>query len=272
MRVRKVFWIGIGLFLVFVVLILINGFLQNRKLFRAIENNNIQEVQDAITGGAFVNLRRYLLYIPEIGTQNPTPLILACKKGNEEIIDLLLTNGADINRKDNFTNETPLLAALHGSKKNRFSLASKLIEYGADIYALQSNNSVFTETLAVLHDDSAQTIKEGFVLFQYLVKHNVDMTVYSSRTENALTYAAHYNNSNVVEFLIDNNYFDVDCYDTSGSTALIAAAKHGREKMVALLLELGADRTLEDKHGKNAYDYAFENHDESICRLLTTTE
>ncbi|MBR5515340.1 MAG: hypothetical protein IKU52_03970 [Clostridia bacterium] len=51
-----------------------------------------------------------------------------------------------------------MLAALHGAKQNRFSLAKYLIKKGADIYTSQKNNTVLEETLVVLESDEEFTI------------------------------------------------------------------------------------------------------------------
>ena len=81
----------------------VNGVYQNRKLFEAIERDDFNGVNQAVEKGAWINARRYFLYLPNLLYTNPTPLISACKKGNTEIVSLLLDNGADVNKKDNYT-------------------------------------------------------------------------------------------------------------------------------------------------------------------------
>ena len=222
---------------------IVNGIYQNRKLFDAIEESNIEKAQTAIDRGAWVNLHRHLIPIPELVYTNPTPLIEACSNGNEQLVLLLLENGADVNKRDNCCGETPLLAALDGIKQNRFSLAMKLIEKGADYNACrEGTNSPFQETLLVPYEDEESTIEEGFEFFVYLVEHDVDMSIYTSDGANALTYAARFRNYNAVEYLVKNNYYDVNSRDEAGNTALDVASKYEQEKMVELLISLGADK------------------------------
>jgi ankyrin repeat protein len=246
---------------------LCNGFLQNRILFEAIEANDYENARTAIKCGAFLEMPRHLVAVPEIVMTNPTPLIAACDEGNQDIVALLLDHGADINKRDNCTGQTPLLAALHGSKQNRFSLAFYLIENGADIHIQQRTNSALQETLFVSENDSEQTVSEGYLLFQYLLAHNVDKTI-PLQWENTLTYAAHYRNYNAVRYLLENGYFTVDELDPRGNTALIVAAQYNQIEIAQLLLDRGASRSIADDSGKTAYDYAVEKGYEEIAQLL----
>lgn len=264
--------ISVSLILVFVVLvsllcIFINGYKQNRKLFDAIEKDNYLAAEQAIENGAWINMRKHQLYLPELMYTNPTPLISACRKGNEEIVYLLLENGANINKEDNFTHKTPLLAALNVRGSNRFSLAMYLIENGADIYAKQNYTRLVEKTLLVLDEDSEQTIQEGFELFKYLLQHQIPPTI-STGNENALTYSAHYNNYNAVKYFIEEDYFNINDCDGEKDTALIVATKHEHVKIVELLLELGANKSIKDANGKTALDYAKENNNSEIIDLL----
>jgi ankyrin repeat protein len=67
------------------------------------------------------------------------PLHLAVVKGNKEIVQILLGNGAQIDLKAKNKDEaTPLAWAAFFGKKDMVSL---LIEYGAPINALDANHS-----------------------------------------------------------------------------------------------------------------------------------
>ena len=265
---RKLFIIIVTIMTVAIVGIIIgNGVYQNKKLFGAIESNDYAGAKQAIENGAWINVRKHLLHIPNLIPQNPTPLIIACEKGDEKIISLLLDSGADINKKDSYTGQTPLLAALHGTKANRFSIAMFLLEEGADPFAVQKTTSPLEETLVVLDSDDEQTIKAGFELFKYLIEQQVDLDICKGK-ENALTFATHYGNYNVVEFLIKEYYFDINSKDLAGDTALIVAIKNDQAQIMQLLLELGADKSMKDSKGKTAYDYAVERGFAELAELL----
>lgn len=270
MKTKCVFKIVLILFiLIFIALIIFvaNGYCQNRQLFNAIESNDIVGAEKAINRGAWINTRKHLLYIPNIAYTNPTPLISACKTGNADIVKLLLNDGANINKVDNFTDQSPLFATLHNSKENRFSLAKYLIEQGADIYAVQGEKTILFETLYVSKNDEEKTIEEGFELFKFFLQHGIELSV-NNNYESVLTYAARYRNYNVVKYLIENGYFDVDSRDPSGNTALITAVRYERVSIVELLLELGANQSLLDNDGKTAMDYALSCQNFEIISIL----
>ena len=249
------------------VIYIINGFYQSNQLHKAVEDSDYNAAYTAINRGAWINKRKYILNIAEIVPTNPTPLISACKIGNEEIIELLIQNGADINKTDNFTGQTPLLAALHGGKANRYVLAMSLIEKGADIHISQLATSPLKESMIVLSIDDSQTIAEGFELFQYLIDHNVEIRT-CNKIENVLTFASHYGNENVVKYLIENQYFDVNAIDPAGNTALIVASKYDQVEIVTLLLNYGADAELVNRSNKTALDFALENNNQELIAIL----
>lgn len=244
---------------------------QNKQIFAAVAAGDLDAVKSAINHGVDVNKFRYTLYIPSVVLKNPTLLIIACENGDEEMVKLLLSSGADINLPDKITGKTPLLAALHGTKPNRFSLALYLIANGADIEVTLKNNSPIAECLYVSKNDTECTIKEGFELFQYLISNGASIDVIPFN-ENALTYATRYRNYNAVDYLLKNQYFGVDDYDDNGNTALIVAAKYNRPELVKLLLEYGANVSLLNQEGQTAMDYAIRNDNDEIIEMLEKYE
>lgn len=270
-KLKTMIFISFWLLLIGLLVYICNSFWQNRVLFNAIERNDYEEARTAIESGAFLNTSRHILAIPELVMTNPTPLITACKKGNYEIVNLLVLAGADINKVDNCTEETPLIAALQGTKQNRFSLAFYLIEHGADVHKKQQSNSVFQETLLVSDVDSPETVQEGFSLFQYLMEENVDISI-SFPPGNALNYAVRYNNYSVVKYFLENGYFAVNEKDCNGDTALIVASKYNRLEIAELLVQFGATLDVTDSVNKTAYSYAVENGYAEIAELLQVPE
>ena len=246
----------------------INGYYQNRKLFNAIENNDLDAAKVAIKKGAWINTYKSPTWSIEAYVENNfTPLISACKQGNEEMIALLLENGADINKRDYFLDISPLHMVFNEHRESRFRLARYLIEQGADINAVRKGYySPFQQALYISPNDSDQAKQESLTLLIYLLEHDADRTIYHQY--NPLTYAARYNNLLAVEHLIVNGYYDVDCYDSAGNTALIIAVQDDDLDMVKLLLSLRADKSLQDSNGKTALDYANESSNVAIVSML----
>lgn len=236
----------------------VNGFYQNRKLFEAIENNDYAAAKKAVEKGAFLDIRKYFVYLPGILDANPTPLIVACDNGNEDIIKLLVESGADVNKIDNYIDNTPLLSVLNEYHTNRFSIAMYLIQSGADIYVHRGNKTPFSEAMYIFETDNEQTKNENKILIQYLIKHNADQTL--SYGENALTCAVHRGNLFTVQYLIENQYYDINMQDEKGNTALMTAVKYEQHDILNLLLDLGADPYIVNAEGKTALDYVNEQN------------
>jgi ankyrin repeat protein len=93
------------------------------RLFAAIRNNDISEMQQAIKEGADVN------HVCPFGS---TPLIWGDK--SEEMVDLLLQAGADPNKSG--TGETPLVSA---AGSGNLQVVKKLIAAGADIHTVHES-------------------------------------------------------------------------------------------------------------------------------------
>lgn len=66
-----------------------------------------------------------------------------------------------------------------------------------------------------------------------------------------------------------NRFSPLACYDYKIWTPLMMAADIGNYELVALLLEKGADRTIQDTCGKQAIDYAQRQGHTTICKLLS---
>jgi len=83
---------------------------------------------------------------PNVAADNGnTALIAAVRASRPEIINLLLTEGADINRRDKEFGAIPLIwAALRGHNET----ANLLLERGADINALEEKNGMNAVSLA----------------------------------------------------------------------------------------------------------------------------
>jgi hypothetical protein len=67
-----------------------------------------------------------------------TALSGAAVEGNEEMVNLLISLGADVNRKNGLSRETPLMAA---SEMGRFGTAKVLLKNGADPCATDRNGN-----------------------------------------------------------------------------------------------------------------------------------
>jgi len=255
---RRLFVLAVILSIALVIIISLFMFRQyyRSQVFLAIKNNDMDMLKRAVLWGADINKTRY----PEtanwggIFDENPTPLMWACKLGNEEIALYLLECGADVNRKDPWTQATALQKALAGTKRNRFSLAKCLVEHGADIQTYAGTYSPIARSLTILDSDYRETIAQGFELFKYLLLNGASRQMPNGKS-NMLTYASCSGNIQAVEYLLDQGYYNINDQDAEGRTALIEAAAGGHKALYDMLVERGADLSIKDNDGKTAIDY-----------------
>jgi len=96
-----------------------------------------------------------------------TALHYACREGNLEIIDFLLKNGADSNKKNNYATKYPLFEAINSNKiEMRLPMIKRLISYGAEIDSIDS----FGNTL--LHHATEQGNR---ALVTFLIDSKIDI-------------------------------------------------------------------------------------------------
>ena len=175
-------------------------------------------------------------------------LFLATKLGNLQIVKCLVENGADINQKGGYLNETVLMLA---SDKGDLNLVKYLVENGADVNEEDKDES----TPLLLATDSGDLEK-----VKYLVENGADVNAVNNINQTALHLASENGYLEIVEYLIKNGA-DVNArcahwYDNF--TPLICASDSGQFEPVKYLVEHGADVNAKDKNNNTALVLALE--------------
>jgi uncharacterized protein len=160
-------------------------------------------------------------------------LIKESEAGNTEIVEQLITAGADVNVQHKESTEEI-------RRLNEELLA-----------AVKANNS---EQVGVLLTAGAQV--------------NAQEDIYG-RT--ALMEAAWYGDTAIVEQLITAGA-DVNAQNIYDATALIGAARYGRTDIIEILLDVGANASLLDQRGQKALDEARKNNHQTIVEMLEEHE
>lgn len=221
----------------------------------AVSGGNIAVLQRLIEAGADVNL-------PPGSLVNP-PLLVAIHKGREEMVDMLLTAGADVNATHRTTS---VLACTIGAFWNP-RIVSKLIQApGVNVNFISDAPG----STAPLH---TAAIFNRLEAMQWLLLAGADPNIRTSDKYyvqagcTPIYYAALCAGRGGIELLIDAGA-DVNAQNKLGDTALHIAAARGSLHNVELLLNSGADPFIRNAKGRTALQAAasrfsfYELHDD----------
>ncbi|KAH6670150.1 hypothetical protein B0J14DRAFT_517196 [Halenospora varia] len=115
--------------------------------------------------------------------------------------------------------------------------------------------------------NAAKSGKEDTI--QKLLAEGVEPDLKNPRHVSPLWVAATNGNLRVVQVLLGTKLVDVNSKSIAGRPPVFWAAARGHEDIVKLLLEAGADHSLEDIHGKTPLSMAKENGHDKIVKLLS---
>ena len=139
-------------------------------LLTAIDKENISVIKQHIDAGTNINNYPIPKGLPFEGAE---PLTLAVLKGNAEIVQLLLVNGADIEIKaENKDKATPLHWAAFFHQEE---MASLLIKSGANVNSIDANgltplDSATYSKLTVMND--AKKLEKIMRIIEILIKND----------------------------------------------------------------------------------------------------
>ncbi|RLN86781.1 hypothetical protein BBJ28_00026226, partial [Nothophytophthora sp. Chile5] len=216
----------------------------NKALHHAASNGHSAVVRVLLEGARSAD-------VDVTNKENWTPLIAAAKRGNIEIVRLLIEKNADVNRKrrDDMT-------ALHlATERGHTEMVDLLLSHGADADA--KNWERLTPLMMAAtrgHEEIVKLLLES--------NANVELTEGAERTAMVLEYlqlrrsdgmrALHFavkeGHYEVVSMLLRHGA-DVDAKNQKGRTPLMLAAFEGHEEISQLLLANSANLDLRDDYG-----------------------
>jgi len=185
-----------------------------------------------------------------------TPLHLAARKNLFPVVQDLVERGADVDAT--FDNRhTPLLEACSGGGYESFIY---LVKKGARLDMLDKDN----KPQALLH-----LATSGGDL--QIVQHLVEKTGISPNNRDARNTPLHWvQKPEIARYLLEKGAYvdaveDIDGYFFRGNTALHTAAERGNTKLIKVLMEAGADKTIKNADGKTPLDLARD--DDTIAAI-----
>ena len=179
-----------------------------------------------------------------------TPLFVACKRGNTEIVDYLLSScGVDVEHKGLYEvpddrsvhTVTPLwCAAVAGKVK----VVEVLVRHGADVNSVSDTGSTPVRSACFMtHLD----------IVKLLVAHRADIQRPNYNGGTCLINSVQ--SGELCEFLLQNGA-NVNAQDIQNKTALHYAIQEHRFETTKLLLQYGADPYLESRYKDDALQTA----------------
>lgn len=195
--------------------------------------------------GLLNNVKALLTYGADVNYRNPvsglSALAAAAAEGHTQVIRALVKNGkADINLPDQ-SGRTPIFYA---AEQNQTEALRTLISLGADVNAQDLSGA----TLLML--TAAKNQQDCFNLL--LRQKSTDLAIQDLQGRSAITYSAYANDTYPAQKLLTAGA-DINERDIAGNTPLLAAIKAKNEHMALFFIQQGADLTLANNQGENAF-------------------
>jgi len=242
---------GTGLLLIFVFLLVI-GFLISRVVDTETRSSSSSgslptgDIYDAAARGDLNQVKALLDAQPELLNANDehgwTPLSLAVREGKKDVVEFLLSKGADVNAQDGI-GWPALVVAVEGGYPEVVRI---LLANGADVNVRDQTGETPMST-AKMHKDTAMMD----ILKQAPAIPRKD-TIFRACGDGDL---------NRVKTLLKEDPHVANVTNPFGRTPLHFAVLADSNELVALLLEKGADANVKDKNGETALHLAA-----SLCR------
>lgn len=179
----------------------------------------------------------------------------AAADGNEELVDLLIRFGCNLELKSN--GRTPLSTAVRYSREGTTELFAKTR------IALDAQDSAKSNTALHL------AIRESFVAgMRILLEAGASTEIHNKIGDTPLHLASLYGDLPAVKMLLKHGA-KISLKDKDDRTALHVAARGGHAKVVKILLEHGAITSLKDEQGCSALHRAVKHgHIQVVLVLL----
>jgi len=222
---------------------------------------------------------------PELIHEGFTPLHQAVKKGQAEVVRVLIAHGVDLEKGDQKYGLSPLHWSLLVGSVDVMDL---LLEAGANQTAIVNlGRKVFDfmgiwSHIAIGRDEAADVNaqpEDPFTMFivaasngrgkvvKFLLDAQADVNAQREDGSTALIVAARNGHGEVVNMLLEVKA-DVNVQNNNGFSALIGAAENGHVEVVKLLLDAHADVALQSKSGWTTFHAAVGNRHLEVVKLL----
>ncbi|ETP36591.1 hypothetical protein F442_15517 [Phytophthora nicotianae P10297] len=226
------------------------------RIFNLARNDRLGDILECLEDGCPIDLLE--------GGSGDTLLMLACRLGNAELVELCLSRRAKNDPHPEF-GETALQVAVNCSHAHcvglLLSTAAKSDMDTEIVNHIDPNNDAPLH-VAARHGDLA--------CLQLLLHHGADICVVEEFGRTPLHCAVANGNLDCVAYLLDVGGDSVlNSGDHDGDTALHYAALSGNEDIVKLLLESAANVFATNMHKETAYDITVREKQQKCAELIS---
>jgi ankyrin repeat protein len=236
-----------------------------QKLFcAAIESGKLAMIQELVKH----KLNAEQLNFNEVNQEGYTPLLIAVKNRNLELVQFLLDHGADLNQE--FINGSRALA--FAAEAGSLEIVKELLRRGAEINHInKQGHSALTFAMTKLHKqvlfgEIDLRIAE-FLLSQGAVASGIGNDVVWSIIFYEPTIMENLLNQGLIEKLLKQG-LEPNLIDKGGYTPLILAVRNAKLRLVQMLLDHGAKVDQELSNGSTALEYAAQSGNLEIVKEL----
>ena len=223
----------------------------DNDFFANVMSNDILKINNILN----LKPKNYILNIKN--HDNDSPLIIACKVNENDMIELLIDYGFDVNVSDNYIGLNPTMKTLSNTPliwsifHNNIEVVKLLIENNVNL------NDIDTEPLIY-------AIKSLHIpMIELILNNGVDVNLCFNKSKYALNFAIQrylsFGNEYmpIIELLI-NNGAELNNADTNGRTILMDTDIIINTELMELLLLNGANPNCRDNNNTSVLMYAIE--------------
>ncbi|XP_071098533.1 uncharacterized protein [Haliotis cracherodii] len=221
-----------------------------RDLYVASRRGNLEEVKRLLSRGIDVNCRR--------GKWSWTPVMPAARWGHSDVVELLVSKGADVSLVDKDGDNILRLACMGGHLE--------MVEYVLSLNVVDINSRGGGSQTPVM---TAAEWRHRDVV-ELLVSKGADVSLVDVNGDNILHWACRAGHLATVKFVLSLNVVDINSRGWGSRTPVMRAALRRHSDVVELLVSKGADVSLVDEDGDNTLHLAcYRGHMETVKFVLS---
>ncbi|XP_048257810.1 serine/threonine-protein phosphatase 6 regulatory ankyrin repeat subunit A-like [Haliotis rufescens] len=210
-----------------------------------------------------VDVVKYLLSqdtvnINSRGWRKRTPMMRAAEEGYKEVVELLVSKGADASLVDKRGNNLLHLACQRGQME--------LVKYivSQDMVDINRRGLKKRSPVMIAAESGHKEVVE------LLVNKGADASLMDKKGNNILHLACQMGHVEVVKYVLSQDIVDINSRGWKTKTPMMMAAEEGHKEVVELLLNKGTDPSLVDKRGNNILHLACQNGQMEVVKYIVS--